>query len=116
MIRQSLKLSLFILAALSFPVAAQTAAPVPAPASAGVTPEPSKRCVTARKKEDKEQQSLTAAIDAIAKDTKGRESCSSKSMCARFDDAISAMEKRQARHETRLARFKEEVDSECKAP
>ena len=109
-----LSLSLLIVVALAFPVAAQTTAP--SPASAGVTPGPSKRCVTARKKEDKEQRSLTAAIDAIAKDTKGRESCSSKSMCARYDDAISAMQKRQARHETRLARFKEEVDSECKVP
>ena len=47
---------------------------------------------------------------SIARDKKGRESCSSKSMCERYDTAISAMEKRQARHETRLARFKEDVD------
>ncbi|MEO8346360.1 MAG: hypothetical protein ABI607_11765 [Betaproteobacteria bacterium] len=92
------------------PAMAQTAAPGTTPAVA----EPSKQCMTARKKEDKEQRSLTSAIDSIAKDTKARESCSSKSMCARYDAAISAMEKRKARHETRLTRFKEEVDNDCK--
>jgi hypothetical protein len=35
-------------------------------------------------------------------------------MCTRYDTAISAMEKRQARHETRLTRFKEDVDKACK--
>jgi hypothetical protein len=35
-------------------------------------------------------------------------------MCARYDSAIGAMEKRQARHETRLTRFKEDVDKACK--
>ena len=70
--------------------------------------------MTARKKEDREQRSLTAATDALARDRKARESCSSKSMCTRYDTAISAMEKRQARHETRLTRFKEDVDKACK--
>ena len=54
--------------------------------------------MTARKKADTERRSLTAATDSITKDKKARESCSSKSMCARYDTAISAMEKRQARH------------------
>ena len=84
----------------------------PAPVATGA--EPTKQCMTARKKEDKEQRSLTSAIDSIAHDKKARESCSSKSMCARYDSAISAMEKRQARHETRLSRFKEDVDKACK--
>lgn len=88
---------------------AQTSAP-----AAGAT-EPSKSCLTARKKEDKEQRSLTAANESIAKDRKARESCSSKSMCARYDSAITAMEKRQARHETRLARFREDVEKACKS-
>ncbi len=101
---------LLVAVALAPPAAAQTAAPSPGATGA----EPTKQCVTARKKEDKEQRSLTAAIDSIARDKKARESCSSKSMCARYDSAISAMEKRRSRHETRLTRFKEDVDKACK--
>jgi hypothetical protein len=93
------------------PAAAQTPAPVAATGAA----EPSKSCMTARKKEDKEQRSLTSANESLAKDRKARESCSSKSMCARYDSAITAMEKRQARHETRLSRFKEDVEKACKS-
>ena len=99
-----------LLLAIAFPVSAQTATTTP------TASEPSKQCITARKKEDKEQRSLTAAIESIARDTKARESCSSKSMCTRYDTAISATEKRKSRHETRLARFKEDVDKACKAP
>ena len=112
MTRTNCPLVLLLVFAVAAPAAAQGVAPTAGAASA----EPSKQCMTSRKKEDKEQRSLTAAIDAIAKDTKARESCSSKSMCARYDDAISAMEKRKTRHETRLARFKEDVDKDCKAP
>lgn len=105
---------LLLMAAVALPAAAQTSAPAAAPVASPTGPEPTKQCVTARKREDREQRSLTAAIDAIARDRKARESCSSKSMCARYDTAISAMEKRQARHETRLTRFKEDVDKACK--
>ena len=103
-----LSLVALLLVAVTVPAVAQTPAPV--------TAEPSKACMTSRKKVDKEQRSLTSAVDSIAKDTKGRESCSSKSMCARYDAAISDMEKRKSRHETRLARFKEDAEKDCKAP
>ena len=96
--------------AVVFPAAAQTSAATP------TASEPSKQCITARKKEDKEQRSLNSANESIARDTKARESCSSKSMCTRYDTAISATEKRKARHETRLARFKEDAAKDCKAP
>ena len=102
--------ALLLAAAITPLAAAQTTVPSPGATVA----EPTKQCVTARKKEDKEQRSLTSAIDSIARDKKARESCSSKSMCARYDSAISAMEKRQARHETRLTRFKEDVEKACK--
>jgi hypothetical protein len=101
--------ALLVALALALPALAQTAVPA---ANAGAA-EPSKQCMTARKKEDKEQRSLTSANESIARDKKGRETCSSKSMCARYDSAISAMEKRQARHEARLARFKEDVAKAC---
>ena len=72
--------------------------------------------MTATKKVAAEQRSLASAVDSLAHDKKGRESCSSKSMCERYDTAISATEKRQARHETRLARFKEDAAKACKSP
>jgi hypothetical protein len=92
--------------ALPLPATAQTAAPPPAP-------NPSKACVTAKKRLDAEQRSLAGAIESLARDKKARESCSSKSMCTRYDTAISATEKRQARHETRLTRFKDEAAKAC---
>jgi hypothetical protein len=122
MIRLPPFIALIAAAALANPVAAQSAAtPAPTPAAtpastpSAATSEPTKECISARKKADKEQRSLTNAVESIAKDTKGRESCSSKSMCERYDAAISAMEKRKARHETRLARFKDEVAGACKS-
>jgi hypothetical protein len=96
-------------------LALSAAQPAPAQTPVAAATEPSKSCITARKKEDKEQRSLTSANESIAKDKKARESCSSKSMCARYDSAIAAMEKRQARHETRLSRFREDVETACKS-
>jgi hypothetical protein len=107
-------LALLLALALASPAIAQPAQPATTTGSATTATEPSKQCVTARKKAEKEQRSLTTATDSIAHDKKARESCSSKSMCERYDTAISAMEKRQARHETRLARFKEDVANDCK--
>lgn len=108
---------LLFAAAVALPASAQTTAPAPSsvPAANSTASEPSKQCATARKKEDREQRSLTVATDTIARDRKARDSCSSKSMCTRYDTAIGAMEKRQARHETRLKRFREDVDKACKA-
>jgi hypothetical protein len=95
------------LVALALPAAAQSATPPAADSS--------KQCVTAKKRLDAEQRSLAAATESLARDKKGRESCSSKSMCTRYDTSISATEKRQARHETRLTRFKEEAAKACAA-
>ncbi len=95
----------FLAVTFVLPVSAETATP----SAAG----PSKQCMTAKKRLDAEQRSLTAATESLARDKKARESCSSKSMCTRYDTAISATEKRQARHETRLTRFKEEADKAC---
>jgi len=104
---------LLLVLAWALPVMAQGTPPGAAPpASAG---EASKPCVTARKKLDKEQRSLAATTDALARDKKARESCSSKSMCARYDTSISATDKRRSRHETRVSRFKEDADKACRA-
>jgi hypothetical protein len=106
---RNLRLVPFLLALSAVPTSAQPAATAPAAI------EESKQCTTARKKEDREQRSLVSATDSIARDKQARESCSSKSMCARYDTAISDMEKRQSRHQTRLARFKEDTATACKA-
>jgi hypothetical protein len=95
------------------PSAAQpTAAPDAAAAAPGTAI--SKKCLAATRKADREQKALAATDETIAKDKKGRESCSTKSMCSRYDSAIDSMEKRRARHETRLTRFKEDAESACK--
>ncbi len=116
MIVRTLRLVPFLLAvAWASMVVAQGTPPAAPPPSASAE-DPSKPCVTARKKLDKEQRSLAAATDALARDKKARESCSSKSMCARYDTSISATEKRKSRHETRVSRFKEDADKACRAP
>src|SRR5450432_3345725 len=109
MTRTARLLPFFIALAWVWPAGAQ---PVANPAAA----EPSKPCLTATKKVAAEQRSLSAAVDSLAHDKKARESCSSKSMCERYDTSISATEKRRARHETRVARFKEDAAKACKAP
>jgi hypothetical protein len=108
MTRTSCLLPLLLAVAIARPAGAQ-------PPASPAAPEPSKQCVTAMKKVAAEQRSVTAAVDSLAHDKKGRESCSGKSMCERYDTAISATEKRQARHETRLARFKEDAAKACKS-
>ena len=104
---------LLLMAGLANPLAAQTAPTAPDLAQ---PPAESKQCAAANRKVDKEQKALASAQDLLAKDKKGRESCSSESMCSRYDSAISATEKRKTRHETRLARFKEDADKACKVP
>ena len=115
MIRMPLLFAMLVAAAAACPVSAQNASPAATTSPSVTVKEPSKQCVLARKKSDREQRSLADATDSLAKDTKGRESCSSKSMCERYDAAISAAEKRKGRHETRLARFNEDVASACKS-
>lgn len=95
------------------PSVAQTGTATEA-AAAAPSAEVSKKCLAATRKVDREQKALAAAVDSIAKDKKGRESCSTKSMCSRYDAAIDSMEKRKSRHETRLTRFREDADSACK--
>jgi hypothetical protein len=109
MTRAACLLPLLLAVVIALPAGAQ-------PAASPVAPEPSKQCLTATKKVAAEQRSLTGAIDSLTHDKKARESCSGKSMCERYDTAISATEKRQARHETRLARFKEDAAKACRAP
>ncbi|MFO1314072.1 MAG: hypothetical protein U1F58_00580 [Burkholderiales bacterium] len=74
----------------------------------------SKPCDNARKKVAREQRALAENADAIAKARRARETCVSKSACARLDDAVADGERRHTRHATRLARFQDEVAQACR--
>lgn len=72
-----------------------------------------KACETARKKVEREQRSINAAADGIARDRTARQTCTTRSQCARYDASIADAERSKSRHETRLARFKLEVAQTC---
>jgi hypothetical protein len=80
---------------------------------AQAVPAPTKACETARKKIDREQKSIAALAEAIARDRKAREACTARVTCSRLDSSIESAQRRQARHDTRLLRFREEVATAC---
>jgi|SRR5438067_2156365 len=75
----------------------------------------SKKCEIMQRRIAKEQKSLASFDETIAADTKGRETCASKPMCARYDQAIKTMESRKAQHEARLAKLKTDAENVCSA-
>ena len=95
----------------ALPTLAQTS-----PADEGGAGTASKKCDTLKRRIAKEQSSLASFEQTIAADKKGRETCSTKPMCARYDEAIKTIEARKAQHEARLAKFKSDADAECKSP
>jgi septal ring factor EnvC (AmiA/AmiB activator) len=74
-----------------------------------------KKCDTLKQRIAKEESSLATFEQTLAQDKKGRESCSTKPMCARYDDAIKRMETRKSEHEQRLAKFKADAVQACAA-
>jgi hypothetical protein len=91
---------------------AGSAAAQPAPA-AGPADASAKSCEHARKKIAREQRTAAEAADTLAKARHARETCVSRSACARYDEAIRDTERRQARQATRLARYEQEVAAAC---
>jgi hypothetical protein len=81
---------------------------------AGEASSAGKKCGTLKQRIAKEQSSLASFEQTIAADKKGRESCSTKPMCARYDEAIKKMEARKAQHEARLEKLKPDADAACK--
>ncbi len=73
-----------------------------------------RKCDSTQRHIAKEQKSLASFDETIAADKKGRETCASKPMCVRYDQAIKAMEARKAQHEARLAKFKSDAENACK--
>jgi hypothetical protein len=72
-----------------------------------------KQCQVAKRKVEREQRSLAAATDLIAHDKRARETCTSRSVCARYDAEIADTERRSARVANRLARYQAEAAAAC---
>ena len=87
----------------------------PPPESTDARTGAGKKCETLQRRIAKEQSSLSSFDQTIATDQKGRESCSTKPMCARYDEAIKAMKSRKVEHEARLAKFKSDAAEACKS-
>ena len=94
---------------LALPSLAQTSS-----SGAGEAPIAGKKCDALKQRIAKEQSSLASFEQTIAADKKGRESCSTKPMCARYDEAIKKMEARKTQHEARLEKLKPDADAACK--
>jgi hypothetical protein len=72
-----------------------------------------KQCQVAKRKVEREQRSLAAATDLIAHDKHARQTCTSRSVCARYDAEIADTERRSARVASRLARYQAEAAAAC---
>ena len=72
-----------------------------------------KACLTAKRKVEREHKSLAALNDAIGHDRHARETCISRSACARYDAAIADAERRSARLAARLSRYEAEAATAC---
>ena len=75
--------------------------------------EGTRACDNARKKIDREEKAVAGAADSLARDRHARETCTTRSQCARYDSAIASTERSKSRHESRLARFAEEARQAC---
>ena len=110
-------LTAIVIGFVSFPswisdVQGQTpASPSAAPTNKTLT---AKKCDAMQRRVAKEQKSLASFDETIASERKGRETCSTRPMCARYDQAIKTMESRKTQHEVRLSKFKADVEKLCK--
>jgi hypothetical protein len=97
---------------LAAPGRAQTPPVMPAEQPAVAAPI-DKKCVSAKRKVDREQKALAATNDGLARDQRAREACTPRSVCSRYDAAIADGERRVGRREARLARFRDEAREAC---
>jgi hypothetical protein len=104
----------FCAALIGLTLALPASAQIPPPAGEHSPSAANRKCDSMQRRVAKEQKSLASFDETIATDKKGRDTCASKPMCARYDLAIKAMEARKAQHETRLAKFKSEAEDVCK--
>ena len=101
------------LAMIAAALAASTGAQTPAAAPPSL--EVSRKCESANRKVEREHKALAAAADSMTRDQRAREGCTARSVCSRYDAAIADAQRRVARREIRLARFRDEAREACKA-
>lgn len=106
---RALRLGAGFAIALAVAAAGHAQAPLPGPSH-------NKRCDAANKRVAREMKDVTATLDALGRERKARESCTTRSVCARIDDNIATIEKRHQRHEVRLVRSRGEVLDACRPP
>lgn len=70
-------------------------------------------CQSARRKVEREHKSLAALNDSIAREREARDTCQSRTACARHDAAIADGEKRSARLVSRIKRYESEAGAAC---
>ena len=99
--------ALALACALGGPALGQAPATDHPPAAAG------KACESAKRKVAREERVSTEVADSLAKARRARETCVSRSVCARYDETIRDTERQQGRQATRLARFVHERDAAC---
>ena len=73
-----------------------------------------KACNAAGHRLAREQNTLAAAQDEVARYTKLQHNCGTKSVCARYAAALESLDKRIARHTLRIDRFAAARDTACK--
>ena len=95
--------------ALAVAAVAYAQAPLPGPSH-------NKRCDAANKRVMREMKDVRASLDALGRERKAREICTTRSVCARIDDNIGAIEKRHQRHEVRLVHSRSDVLEACPSP
>ena len=98
------------LAGAQIPPSPGAASPATAASPAAV-----RNCDIANRRVATEQRALDSARDSIEGNQRSREGCTGKSACARYDQAIKAMEARSGRHDKRLTKFKTDAARLCKA-
>lgn len=94
-------------------IALLAAVALAAGALAQTPPGTSKRCESAKKKIERERKSVDAAAESIAHDRHARETCTSRSLCSRYDASIVATERRKGRLEARMNRYQDEARDAC---
>jgi hypothetical protein len=75
----------------------------------------SRQCQKAERRVTQEQNRAAHAEAASQRDRKGRASCTTPSVCERYDVRLREMDERKLRHASRLAKFKADAAKLCGA-
>ncbi len=109
--RRGVEMSMFVHRALC-------AAALAAMALAGSTAwaaDKSPPCMKAQRKVAKEENWQVRGEAMMERDRRGRETCATRAVCARYDSRIVEMEKRKLYHDSRLAKYRADAATACSA-